>query len=69
MNCDGCVWWNEFRRKDDEVVGTCHRWPPVLDVNYISEKYDSASDVLCWIRPVTCSVESCGEYAQRVMID
>jgi len=30
---------------------------------------DSASDDLCWIRPVTCSGESCGEYAPRVTTD
>jgi len=69
MNCDGCMWWSEFRRDECEAVGTCHRWPPVLDANYISDERDSASDGLCWVRPVTHESEFCGEYAQRVTTD
>lgn len=68
-NCGQCMFWKMFceagKRNKDFDTGTCHRYPPFLDVVYAkNERGDTGDDAHCYTQPITEETDWCGEFKQ-----
>ena len=70
--CGECLFWKIFaeaksRPDAPSGLGSCCRYPPVLDHHYVAmvdnESTDSSS---CWANPVTEGDEWCGEFKRKM---
>lgn len=68
--CDLCRFWNGFSAQidgvhPDDMLGTCRRYPPILDMTeakeFCKENY-SYLDYRFWNQPVTEAQAWCGEF-------
>jgi hypothetical protein len=64
--CKTCEFWKLFRKgaaDEEESVGICRRFPPVLDLKYtVDVNGEPTDDPLCWAQPVTLEDNTCGEH-------
>jgi len=75
MRCDQCIYWTIFVGTQtghiDDYLGTCKRYPPILDVGFILTRhlisdeieFLTESDQSFWQQPITTGYQSCGEWS------
>lgn len=72
--CASCFYLTQPRAGyEDQGIGTCSRFPPVLDAGRLVAKIfagdydytDATEDPLTWLQPVVYQRDTCGEYRPR----
>lgn len=80
--CDRCEFWTRRGMEStrdvgvhrDDLEGSCHRYPPQLDVSDLeafkelaedSGNVTTYTDYRMWNYPVTCGFDWCGEFRRK----
>ncbi len=72
-NCDKCVFWESFDEDGTDVIGTCHRHPPVFRkenwaLRGVYGEPPLAHSPREWAQPITVGYDWCGEWEEAKIL-